>query len=87
MSIVHDEFVNIAKRGDPKFLVRPEAVVSIQQGPLATLVGIGAGGQITYHESQANPEQIAERVALALYRLEWQRREDDAEFEAARRRS
>ena len=87
MSIVHDEFVNIAKRGDPKFLVRPEAVVSIQQGPLATLVGIGAGGQITYHESQANPEQIAERVALALYRLEWRRREDETEFDAARRRS
>jgi len=87
VNIVHDEFVNIAKRGDPKFLVRPEAVVSIQQKTLATLVGISAGGQISYHESQARPEQIAERVALALYRLEWQRREDDAEFEAARRRS
>ena len=84
---MHDEFVNIAKRGDPKFLVRSEAVVSIQQGPLATLVGIGAGGQISYHDSQAKPEQIAERVALALYRLEWRRREDETEFDAARRRS
>lgn len=84
---MHDEFVDIAKRGHPKFLVRPEAVVSIQQGPLATLVGIGAGGQITYHESQAKPEQIAERVDLALYRLERRRREDEAEFEVARGRS
>ena len=85
MSIVHDEFVNIARRGDPKFLVRPEAVVSIQQKTLATLVGISAGGQISYHDSQAKPEQIAERVALALHRLEWQQQEDEAE--AARGRS
>ena len=84
---MHDEFVDIAKRGHPKFLVRPEAVVSIQRGPLATLVGITAGGRISYHDSQAKPKQIAERVALALYRLEWRRREDEAEFEVARGRS
>ncbi|MEA4884302.1 MAG: hypothetical protein VB144_11745 [Clostridia bacterium] len=79
---MYNGFVNIAKRGDPKLLVRPEAIVSIQQGKLATLVGIGAGGQITHHESKAKPEQIAERVALTLRRLEWQRLEIEAAFEA-----
>lgn len=71
----YSPFVDIAKEGDPRILIRPDDVVSIREMSSdrgkQTRVDLKDGASFVSHDS---PDAVTERIVQAFCRLEHERR-------------